>query len=352
MPNIGYNHRGIEKLCEQNLFVKNLYICSRVCGICNIIHSTAYTLVVEQIQKNDPPPRAKYLRVVANELERIHSHMIILAIMAEVLGFDSLFMLMMRDREQVMRMKEMLTGNRVLGDYLIFGGVKRDVDEEKKNRILKTLDFIEERMKYYKKVFTEDPTIRKRLVDVGPITKTEAMKHCLVGPTARGSGVKTDVRKEDPYDAYDEVPFNLITYDECDSWARMMVRIDEVFESINMVRYCLTHLPDGPYGPKVLKRALPKGEGISRVEAPRGELIYHMISEGKRIPYRVKIRTPSMTNIINGLVAFKNAVLADVPAIITSFDPCIACMERVEVIDIRNSKVWYPTLRQLAGGKR
>ncbi|RLG83560.1 MAG: NADH-quinone oxidoreductase subunit D [Thermoprotei archaeon] len=337
--NTGYNHRGIEKLCEKNSFYKDIFIVSRVCGICNTVHGDCYVRAVEQILDIDPPRRAKYLRTLAMELERIHSHMIINAIMAEIIGYDTLFMLIMRDREMVMKAKEILTGGRVLADYMMVGGVRRDIDEVKRDKILSILDKIEPRVKYYMKLFEEDVTIEKRLRGIGRIKPDEVLKFSLVGPTARGSSIKTDARVEDKYDAYDEVPFNVIVRDEGDSWARMMVRWEETIESINMSRYILNHLPkDGNPVPdeRRLPRRFPPGESFTRAEAPRGELTYYIKSDGKPNPYRVKIRTPSFNNIINSGFVYLGHTLADVPVILTSFDPCISCMERVIVIDLKN----------------
>jgi len=334
----GFNHRGVEWLAERKTWFQNVFMCSRVCGICNTVHGTTCSQCFEDLGNIEVPPRAKYLRVLVNELERIHSHMIILAIMAEAIGFDSLFMLMMRDRERVMYLKELVTGNRVLADYVTIGGVRRDVSKETCDKILKYIDFIEERMKFYKKIWGEDPIVRKRLVDTGRATASQALSHCFVGPMLRGSGVKSDVRRDYPYAAYDEVPFNVITYKEGDSWARMMVRVDEIFESINMIRYVIEHLPGGPILPKVVPKKLPAGEGFSKSEAPRGELVYHAISKGGMKPYRLKIRTPSFTNIHNGAFLIKGAHVADVPAIFTSFDPCISCTERVKIIDVKTGK--------------
>ncbi len=349
----GFNHRGVEWLAERRSFIHCLYMCSRVCGICNTIHGTTYALAVEDLAKIEVPPRAKWLRVLVNELERIHSHMIILAIIAELIGFDTLFMLLMRDRERVMYLKELVTGNRVLADYIAIGGVKRDINQEKADIIKKHLNYIEERMKYYKKVFAEDPIVRRRLVDVGKIPYSRAIDLCLVGPTARGSGISCDIRKLDPYDAYDEVPFNEIVYKECDSWARVMVRVDETLESINMVRYVLDHLPSGPIGPKVIPRRFPAGEGIGRSEAPRGELLYHIIHDGKGMnPYRLKIRTPSFTNIHNGIKILVGQHIADVPAIFGSYDPCISCSERVTVVDVKTERTYTMRLKDLSKMKR
>ncbi|MEM0504954.1 MAG: nickel-dependent hydrogenase large subunit [Sulfolobales archaeon] len=346
----GYNHRGAEKLGERNTWSKNVFLYSRVCGICNTVHAQTYTQGVEAVGGIEVPPRAQYLRTLIMELERIHSHILIAAVMAEVIGFDSLFMLMMRDREPVMMLKELVTGNRVLSDYYILGGVRRDIDEVKKDKILKVLEAVEGRVKYYKKVFLEDFTLNKRLRGVGVVRATDAVKYSLVGPTLRGSGVKSDVRVDDPYAAYGEVPFNIITYGDGDSLSRMLVRFDETLQSIEIVRYVLTHLPQGPIAPKTPIRALPAGEAFSRVEAPRGELFYHIVSRGGDKPYRVKVRTPSFHNIINGLVAYKDANIADVPVILTSVDPCISCTERVLIIDEKSGTSKYLRLKDLSRG--
>ncbi|MEM2590557.1 MAG: nickel-dependent hydrogenase large subunit, partial [Zestosphaera sp.] len=291
----GYNHRGVEKLAEKNSFYRDIFIVGRVCGICNTVHANCYVRALEYILGVDPPPRAKYLRVLAMELERIHSHMLILAVTAELAGYETLFMYLMRDREYIMKSKEILTGQRVMADYMMVGGVRRDLDEVKASRILDMVKRVEERIRYYHRVFQEDVTINRRLRDAGRIKHADALAHSLVGPVARGSGVKTDVRVQDKYDAYGDIPFNVITEDYGDSYARAMVRFGELYESINMVKYILTHLPQGNPVPdeKRLPRRFPVDESYAVVEAPRGELTYYVSSSGSDKPYRVKIRTPS-----------------------------------------------------------
>jgi len=241
--NTGYNHRGIEKLCEKNSFYRDIFIVGRVCGICNAVHANAYVRALEQILDLYPNKRAQYLRVLAMELERIHSHMLINAVMAEIIGFETLFMHIMLDREKVMKAKEILTGGRVMADYMMVGGVRRDIDEEKRSRLRDILLKLKPRVEYYKKIFEEDETITKRLIDVSRISYRDVTSHGLVGPVARASGVKIDSRASDKYDAYGEIPFNVVTRNEGDSWARMMVRWDEVLESIEMGLYILEHLP-------------------------------------------------------------------------------------------------------------
>jgi Ni,Fe-hydrogenase III large subunit len=346
-PSTGYNHRGIEKLCENSTFVKDVYLSGRVCGICNVVHTTCYSEGVERIGNIEVPPRAKYLRTMLNELERIHSHMLALAVLGELIGFHTLFMLMMRDREPILALKELVAGNRVQADYVMPGGVKRDINAEKIQKIKNTLDHVEERIKYYGEVLAKDSIITKRLSGVGILNKSDVSKYGFVGPTARGSGVKTDVRYEDPYAAYGEIPFNVVTREECDSRARTMVRVGELFEAAGIIRYTVDHIPEGPIGPKVMIRKVQAGEAISRVEAQRGELIYYIVSKGGDKPYRLKIRTPSFNNILNGPVLFKEANIADLPVILASLDPCISCLERLVVIE-KDGRVERKTLAELA----
>ncbi|OYT38467.1 MAG: NADH-quinone oxidoreductase subunit D [Desulfurococcales archaeon ex4484_58] len=351
--NTGYNHRGIEKLAERNNFYRNIFICGRVCGICNTVHANCYTRALEYLLGVEPNNRAKYLRVVAMEFERIHSHMLINAIMAEILGFDSLFMNMMLDRERIMKAKEILTGNRVIGDYMMVGGVRRDVDEVKRDKLIKLLKQLRPRVEYYKKLFIEDETILKRLVDTGLLSRVNATKYSFVGPVARGSNVRIDVRASDKYDAYGDIPWNVITYKEGDSWARMMVRWDETLEAIDMCIYALEHLPsDGNPVPdeRRLPRKFPEGESYARVEAQRGELTYYVMSTGGVNPYRVKIRTPSFLNVIHSAILYPGYSIADLPVIFVSLDPCIACMERVAVVDVDEGRRRLVRLKDLAKG--
>ena len=351
--NTGYNHRGVEKLMEKNSFYKDKFLSSRVCGICNTVHENCYTRAVEYLAGLEPSPRAKYIRVLAMELERIHSHMIINAIMAEVIGFDTLFMYIMRDRELVMKAKEILTGNRVEAEIHMFGGVRRDIDDVKKDKIMDILKKLEPRLKYYRKLFEEDPTINSRLAEIGILKPETVLGYSLLGPILRGSGIKSDVRAEDKYDAYGEIPWTVITRPEGDSLARMLVRWDEALESLEICKYILEHLPQGPavVDERKLPRVFPPGESYARVEAPRGELVYYINSVGGANPYRVKIRTPSAVNIINSAFSYVGHSIADVPVILVSYDPCISCMERAIVLDLKNNVEKRVPLKYIAQKK-
>lgn len=343
----GYNHRGVEKLLEKNTWIRDIYISSRICGICNSVHMQAYVQGVEKLMGIEPSPRANYIRTIVMELERIHSHMLLFAVMAEVIGFDTLFMLVMKDRERIMYLKDLITGNRVHADIHVIGGVKKDIDNSKKEKILKELSFVEKRVSEYMQILYKDYTFQKRLVGIGEITSNYAIKNSLVGPPIRASGVPYDIRKVDPYAVYKDIDFEIITRKEKDSWGRVMLRLEEILESINIIRQALDKMPAGDISLKTIPRVVKNGEYVSRVEAPRGELIYHIVSKGGNTPYRVKVRTPSFFNILNTEKIYIGNKLADVPVILVSLDPCISCMERVVIID--NDKSYrYVSLREIA----
>jgi NADH-quinone oxidoreductase subunit D len=344
---LGFMHRGIEKGMELRTWTQGIFLSERICGICNVPHTTCYCLAVEKLYGIDVPERAKYLRIIINELNRIHSHLLWIGVLGMELGFHTLFMYVWRDRERVMDLVEMISGNRVTPSMNCIGGVVYDITPEMIPIIRRNLDYLEERTKYYKSVLEEDPSIRARTVDVGVLSTDKALDLCAVGPTARASNVKSDVRFDDPYTFYDMIDFNLITYDTCDVWGRAMVRVDETLECINVIRQALDKMRPGPINVKV-KRIPPVGEVTARVEAPRGELFYYVKSDGKETPYRVKIRTPTLANLPSLCEMLKGYYIADIPAIVASIDPCYCCTERVIFIDPNKGKKWtwsYDELR-------
>jgi len=344
--NISYTHRGIEKAMEYRTYLQGIYLAERICGICNAAHTTCYCQNIEQLLGKEPPPRGNYLRLINEEMGRIHSHLLWLGLAAHQIGFDTFFMYVWRDREKVLDLIELMTGNRVITSYNTIGGVRRDITPTIIEKIRKNLDFLEKRTKYYKKLVNEEPTVLMRTQNVGILKPSEAVNLYAVGPVLRASGIKHDIRADDPYGVHDEVPFNVITYDTCDVYARILVRIDEVLESINMIRYCLDHLPSGSFKlrmPIIIRP--PKGESISRVEAPRGELLHYVISDGGIKPYRYKVRTPTLANIPATAKMLTSrgdyeVYIADIPIIFGSIDPCICCTGRVLFIDIEKNRRW------------
>ena len=338
---IGYIHRGIEKAMENRTYLQGLYLSERVCGICSDAHTTCYVQGVEELLGIEPPPRSKFIRVIVAELERIHSHLLWLGVAAHEIGFDTLFMYVWRDREVVMDLLELVSGNRVNYATNTIGGVRRDLNDERIQKILKGLKILEDRTKEYLKMIEKEQTVLKRTVDVGILSKSDAIKYGAVGPTVRASGVKRDVRVDDPYAAYDELSFNVIVEDGCDCLARIMVRGREVLESIHIIREALKKMPDGEIRVRV-KPKIPPAEALSRVEAPRGELLYYIKSNGTDKPERCKIRTPTLANIPSLCRMLIGGYIADVPIVLAGIDPCFACMDRVLVIDRekRKAEVW------------
>ncbi len=348
---VSYMHRGIEKAMEYRNYIQNIYLAERICGICNVAHTVCYTLNVEKLYDKEIPPRAQYLRVIIEELNRIHSHLLWLGVAGHEIGFETLFMYVWRDRERVMDLIETITGNRVNTAYTTIGGVRRDITSDIEYKIRKTMDIVEERTKYYKSVAAAEPTILNRTKDVGILKTIDAINLCAVGPLLRASNVKNDVRADAPYAAHDEVPFNVITYPYCDVFSRILVRVDEIFECINMIRYCLDHLPKGPIRIKLPLKP-PKGEAVTRVEAPRGELLHYVLSDGSEKPYRYKVRTPTLANIpslCRMLTSTGDYIvkIADVPIAYASIDPCLCCTGRVQIVDIEKNKKWIWSWEEL-----
>jgi len=326
-PRIGYVHRGIEKAAEKRTYLQDIYLVERICGICNACHATCFCQSVETIMGTNVPPRAKYLRTIILELNRIQSHMLLLGHAGLEIGYEPFFQYMWRDREPIMDIMESLTGNRVITSFITIGGVRRDLKEEKIPKIKAELTTLKKKMSFYKQLFERDPTLKMRMKNVGILSKRDALELCVVGPVARGSGVNMDVRKDVPYAAYDKIPFKMIIYSEGDSWARLMVRLDEISESVNIIDLALDNLPSGPYRVRV-PRIVPAGEALGRVEAPRGELFYYVKSNGTTYPERVKVRTPTFANILSFVRIAEGGNIADVPASFVSLDPCFSCTDR------------------------
>jgi NADH-quinone oxidoreductase subunit D len=348
---LGYNHRGIEKACEERTYIQDLYLIERVCGICSHSHSTCFIQAVEQIAGVEVPERALYLRVLVGELERIHSHLLWLGVAGHEIGFDTLFMYSWRDREIVMDILADLTGNRVNYGINTYGGVKRDVPKEMLKKILDAMDVLEERTKYYIQVATEEVTLVKRLSGVGIIKKEDAQALDAVGPVARASGIDRDVRRDDPYAAYDRVSFKVISVDNEDVYGRTLVRVGELMESYSIIRQVIENMPEGPIVTKV-PRKIPEGEAFSRYEAPRGEDVHYVKANGTDKPERVKLRAPSLANIKPLLKMLENYNLADLPIIVAAIDPCFSCTDRAIAIENRDRGkkeiMDWKTLRQFS----
>jgi len=344
---LGYSHRGIEKLAEERSYIQNIYLTERICGICSHSHTTCFTQGVEQLMELLPAKRGLFIRTLIAELERVHSHLLWLGVAGQEAGFESFFMYTWRDREVVLDILEWISGNRVHYAMNIFGGVRRDIDELQKKKILDSLDLLKRRTDYYLNLAASEPTFVGRLAGVGKLSQEQAIALCAVGPTLRASGVPMDVRKDDPYAVYAEIPFEVATADSCDVLGRAVVRVKELIQSYNMIEYLLRNLPEGPFKVKAPRKVKPN-EVYSRYEAPRGENVHYIKSNGSDKPERLKVRAPTLANYPATIAMLKSGFIADIPLIFAAIDPCICCAERLVQLDnARNGSRDVVTFSQL-----
>ena len=324
---IGYVHRGLERIFQNRSYVQNVHVVERICGICSHIHATAYCQGVEALLGLEVPPRALYLRTLLCELERIHSHLLWLGVLAEHIGFTTIFMYAWRDREIVLDIMEELSGGRVAHAVNVIGGVRIDLDQEHVRSILERLDELERQIDTFIGVIQHERTFQARTRGVGHLSAEQVRRYCVVGPVARASGVDVDLRRDAPYAAYAWLDFQVITAEAGDVWARTMVRVMESIESLHICRQLLKELPAGPLTVRASRR-VPPSQVVSRCEAPRGELIYYIRSDGSERPARVKVRTPTLTTLMTLPDQLRGVNTADVPTVLSGVDLCIACADR------------------------
>jgi ech hydrogenase subunit E len=325
VPGLGYVHRGLEKLAEIRDFHQMIQIVERVCGICSMMHAMCYAMCIESLMGIEIPPRAKYLRVIWAELHRIHSHLLWLGLFADSFGFESLFMQLWKIREKVMDLQEATAGNRVIVSVNVIGGLRRDLNSDQQQTIRRTLNEMEAELKRLESTLLDDYTVKRRTKEKGVVTAASALDLGCVGPTLRGSGVAQDMRMLG-YAAYGELGFEPVVERDGDCYARLKVRYREVYQSMDLIQEALARLPAGEIGSKIKGR--PEGEGVGRVEQPRGEVFYYIKASGKKYLDRVRIRTPTFANLPVLVAMLPGMYLSDVPVIVLSIDPCVSCTER------------------------
>ena len=362
---VGQVHRGIEWLgMNRNNPIQNIYLAERVCGICNICHPFAYVMAVEHATGITPPVRAEYIRAITAEMERIHSHLLWAGVAAHEIGFDTIFYLTWRVREEIMDLIECVTGNRVTKAMFQIGGVRRDITEEQFPRIRQSLDYYKSIFDQLKRVFLDDKTIWMRTRNVGILKKEDALKLLTCGPSGRASGVPKDVRQDQPYGAYADLDIKAMTPDMVtgtvvgDVYDRIIVRLLEVRQAIEIIEQCLEKMPPGPIlaQPKtaVLLKTLTQaeGEGVGRAEAPRGEVVHYVrLETGQSTLATWKIRAPTYVNLMSVPTILKGMQIADVPITFASLDPCMSCTNRTVVTNRATgwkSVVGYEELHRLS----
>ena len=330
IPYPGYLHRGFEKLMEYRTHVQNAVLSDRVCILDPFSNEMGYVNAAEIAAGIEAPERGKFIRAIMAELGRIQSHLTWIGIVSMALGLDSGTRIAWGDREKIIRINEIITGGRLYPCYFIPGGVRRDFSPEMAKDVAKVLDYIEKKLDLYDNLVFYNTTFMARLENVGILNGEDAMALGATGPNLRASGVGTDVRKDEPYDAYPYVDLEVVTMKKGDAYARALCRRGEIITSISIIRQFLDKMPAGEFKIRwPMTKKVPGGEAYFCCEAARGELCFHMVSDGTDKPYRVKIRGPSFSH---ALVLFPYLVrevqIADVPAIYWSLDPCPADMDR------------------------
>lgn len=321
---LGYVHRGVEGACMTRFDYKQVpTVVGRVCGLCAITHSTSAVLATEKVIEAETSKRAQWLRMLVLEMDRIHSHMLCLAHTAESAGYEALFMKTMMDREAIMQAQEALTGSRVQFDYATLGGVNRDMTSDVAKVVLDKLTLISASIDDLMDRYTNNPTLSLRYKGVGVLTPDQALELAVTGPLLRATGIASDVRIESLDLPYNDLGFAPIVETGGDVHARNLVRLREVAQSVELIRAIIAGLPEGEYKSKV--RGKPKGEAVSRIEAPRGELFYFVKGNGESVFDRLRIRTPTYANLPAFIEIFKGEEYASVPPILASLDPCMSC---------------------------
>ena len=325
---VGYNHRGIEKLATERNAIQTLVLVERVCGICSHSHAFTYAMCVESINGIDVPKRGQYIRVITAELERLHSHFLWLGIACHIIGHDSMFMHIWDERELVMDLLEKMTGNRVNYAMVTVGGARRDIDDELRRELLEACDKLKAPLDRITEIALTDKTIAMRTKGVGVLPKEDALRMGAVGPHARASGVKVDVRKDAPYSSYEDFDFDVPVVESGDVFARVVVRALECYESIKIIRQALENLPATPInlGNKLIK--IQPGQAVCRHEAPRGQLSHMVVGDGSFNNHRVSIHVPSYKNTPTVPFMLRGNTVADAGLIIASIDPCFSCLDR------------------------
>lgn len=323
----GHVHRGIEYLVAKRNIHQNIILTERICSLCSNSHPFTYCMALERIGGIVVPERVEYLRVIADEIKRIASHLFNVAIVAHLVGFDSLFMHVMETREIMQDTKESIFGNRMdLGANCI-GGVRYDLDAEGKAYLATQIDRLKAPLAEFRKIYETNASVLRRTKGVGVLAKDDAIRLGLVGPVARASGVDYDVRRKAPYVVYDKLDFDVQTLADGDVWSRAMVRLREVQESVKIIEQCLRDMPEGATSIAEIPE-FPAGEAIAKSEAPRGELIYYLRTDGSQNPARLKWRVPSYNNWKGLQAMLTGAKVSDIALIVGSIDPCISCTER------------------------
>jgi NADH-quinone oxidoreductase subunit D len=354
MPDIGFLHTGIEKTCEAKFYQQVVPMTDRIDYLCPMTNNLAYCLAVEKLLELEIPPRAQWLRVMLNELTRINSHLVWLGTHAMDIGAMTVFLYCFREREEILRLFEAVSGQRMMTSYFRIGGIAIEPPLGFFDRVRKFIDAFPEHVDEYENLLTQNPIFVNRTKGVAFLSTDDALALCATGPTLRASGIDVDLRRDNPYTGYENFQFKVPTATEGDVYARYLVRVAELRESQKIVTQALQGLPEGPVkadAPKVVLPdrekmktqmealiyhfkivtegfTVPEGEVYMPIESPRGEMGYYVVSDGTAKPYRVHMRSPSFANLQTLAKMCEGRLIADVVAAIGSIDIVLGDVDR------------------------
>ncbi|SFM15328.1 F420H2 dehydrogenase subunit FpoD [Methanolobus profundi] len=332
---MGWIHKGIEKILESKTYLQGITIVDRICYLAAMTNEEAYVGSVEKLAGIEVPERAQYIRVIMEELSRLQSHLLGMGEYASFVGFVSMFMYTIRDREDVMSLIDSVTGARVTHSFLRYGGVKDDLPDGFKDDVEYVFGNLKKAIDNYEELYSTDQIYKARTKGIGVLTADVAKDLGVSGPPLRATGVAFDIRKDEPYLVYKDLDFKVCTQTDGDVYARIQVRLDEMRESMYIIEQCLDQIPSGPifpedtpYGKRSPVMRVPAGEVFHRVEDPRGEMGFYMVSDGSDKPYRVKIRGPVYPTLQTLPPLIKGVTVADIVAIAGSMDTCTSEVDR------------------------
>ncbi len=353
-PDIGFLHTGIEKTCEAKTYHQVITLTDRVDYLCPLMNNLCFCLAVEKLLGLEPPPKAQWMRVMLAELTRLNSHLVGLGTQAIEIGAMSVFLYCFREREEILRLFEAVSGQRMMTSYIRVGGLALEPPLGFFDRVRKLMDLFPGRIDEYENLLTGNPIWKQRTQGVGYISLADAIDRGLTGPNLRASGLAWDIRKAAPYSSYEKFDFEVPTRTECDVYARYLVRIEEMRQSVRIVQQALAGMPEGRviaeaphvvlpdrekmktqmealiYHFKIVTEGfrVPAGEYVQRIESPRGEQAYYLVSDGGARPYRCFIRGPSFSNLQALPKLVEGGLLADVIASLSSVDFVLGDVDR------------------------
>jgi NADH-quinone oxidoreductase subunit D len=328
-PHLGYIHRSIEKMCESLTYRQFIYVTSKMDYLSSHMNNHGCALCVEQGLQIEVPPRAQVIRVLMDELTRMASHFLWWGAMAMDVGALTPFFLAFREREMINDIMEETCGTRLTMNYMVPGGVMADIHPNFHKRVHDFIDHFKKKFDEYDELVTNNVIFQNRTQNIGYISKEDAISYGMTGPSARGSGVSCDIRKLYPYEVYDKLQFEEIIETGGDCFARYLVRMKELKQSLSIIEQLIDNIPEGDFQAKtkaVLK--LPKGEFYSRVETARGEFGVYIVSEGGTTPYRIKFRSPGFSNLSALNHMARGQKIGDLVAIMGTLDLVIPDIDR------------------------